>query len=152
MLILKWLHIAAMFAAVTLLFAPDIVFYRAAASRDVTAMRRIGPLSKAVVLTGVVLFFVGLGLGVAAAVVGPFDLTDPWLIAAYALVAAIIFLGAVIEQPHLNRLADAAERSGEEPSAELERLIRSPVRYLSLVSAALYVTVIYVMVAKPFGT
>lgn len=148
---LKWLHILSMFVSVTLLWAPDVLFWRAARSGDVATMRGIGAVSKTVVNVGIALFFVGIGFGIATAVVGPFDLTEGWLLTAYGLVALLIVLGAAIENPHYLRMSAAAERSGDEPSEELRALLRSPIKYLSWVSVALYAAVIYVMVAKPFG-
>jgi uncharacterized membrane protein len=147
----KFLHIFAMFTAVTLMFSPDIMFYRAAAAGDVRTMRRIGSLSKLSVGIGIVFFFVGIGFGLLASVVGPFSLTEGWLIAAYILVATIIALGAGVENPHYMRVAAAAEKSGDEPSEELQRLVRSPIKHLGWLSAAMYAAVIYVMVAKPFS-
>ncbi len=151
MLILKWLHILSMFVALTLLWAPDVLFWRAARSGDVGTMRGIGLLSKAVVNVGIVLFFVGMGFGIATALVGPFDLTAGWLLTAYGLVAVIIVLGAAVENPHYLKISAAAERSGEQPSEELQALLRSPIKYLSWVSVGLYAAVIYVMVVKPFS-
>ncbi len=149
MLVLKWLHILSMFFAVTLLFAPDTLFWRAARAGDVATMRGIGSVSKRVVNLGIVIFFVGLGFGFATALVGGFDLTAGWLLTAYGLVAVIIFLGAAIENPHYTKVSAAAERSGDEPSAELRSLLASPKRYWLLVSGALYVAVIFDMVVKP---
>jgi uncharacterized membrane protein len=147
---LKFFHIFSMFVATTLLFAPDLIFYRAAAAGDVAALRRIGAVSKLVVTTGIVTFFVGLGFGFLAALTGGFDLTAPWLITAYILVGVIILLGAAIESPHLTRIAEAAERSGDRFSPELERLVRSPRRHVNWLSVVLYGAVIYTMVTKPF--
>jgi uncharacterized membrane protein SirB2 len=151
MLIWKFLHIFAMFAAVTLMFSPDIMFYKAASAGDVPTMRRIGALSKVSVNVGIALFFAGIGFGFLTALTGEFDLTAPWLITAYLIVVALIVLGAGVENPHFLKISAAAERSGEEPSEELQRLIQSPVKHLGWVSAALYGAVIYVMVAKPFS-
>lgn len=148
--LLKFLHILSMFLAVTLLFSPDIVFYRAAAARDVHTMRRVGSLSRMVVNAGIILFFVGLAFGFLTALTGGFDLTAPWLIMAYVLVALIIVLGAAIENPHYIKVSAAAERSGEQFSEELERLVRSPLKHLGWLSAALYGGIIYTMVTKPF--
>jgi uncharacterized membrane protein SirB2 len=148
----KFLHIFSMFVAVTLLFSPDILFYRAARARDVATMRRIGSLGKLVVNAGILLFFTGLGLGFLTALVGNFDITAPWLVTAYVLVGLIIILGAAVENPHFIKISAAAERSGERFSPELERLVGSPIKYLGWVSVALYGAVIYTMVAKPFGS
>jgi Predicted integral membrane protein (DUF2269) len=153
MLILKFLHILGMFTAVTALFSHELVFFRAAGARDVPAMRRIGSLTPAVETFGVVTFFVSVGLGLAAAVVGGFDLTAPWLIIAYVIVAVLVVLGAGIESPYLKRMHRAAEESPvEKPSEELEALIRAPRRWASWwISTLLYVAVIFDMVVKPFG-
>ncbi len=151
MLVLKWLHILSMFASVTLLFVPDIVLWRASAAGDVATIRRIGPLTKGALNVGITMFFVGVGFGLLTVWQGGFDFFSPWLITAYVLVAILIVLGAAIESPHLERIGAAAERSGGEPSAELRALLRSPIRYVSWVSVALYAAVIYVMVSKPFS-
>jgi hypothetical protein len=148
----KFLHIFSMFVAVTLMFAPDIVFYRAARAQDVRAMRRIGSVSRLVVGAGIVVFFAGVGFGFLTAFSGGFDLTAPWLVAAYVQIGLIILLGAAVENPHFIKIAAAAERSGDSFSPELKRLVGSPIKYLGWVSAALYAGVIYTMVAKPFGT
>jgi uncharacterized membrane protein SirB2 len=148
----KFLHIFSMFVALTLMFSPDILFFRAAAARDVATLRRIGSLSRRIVNTGILIFFAGVAFGFLTAFTGRFDITAPWLIAAYVQVVLIIVLGAGVENPHFLRIAAAADRSGDEFSPELERLVRSPIMYVGWLSALLYGGVIYTMVAKPFGT
>jgi hypothetical protein len=151
-LVWKFLHIVSMFAAVTLLFALDIIFFRVAESGDVRAMRRIGRSSQRVVTIGVITFFVAVGFGFATAITGDLDLTAPWLLIAYGLVAVIIFLGGAIESPYLSRIGKAAEDSPEDaPSPELAALLASPLRHLTYVSALLYAAVIFDMVVKPFS-
>ena len=150
MLIWKFLHIVSMFTAVTLLFAHDIVFFRAARSGDVGALRRIAGQAQGVINIGIAAFFLGLGFGVVTALVGGISLKAPWLLTAYGIVVVMIALGLFVETPYQDRLAQAAERSGDEPSEELRALLASPKRYWSLVSGALYVAVIFDMVVKPF--
>lgn len=147
----KFLHILSMFAGVTLLFGTDALFHRAAGARDITALRKLVAWSGPLVAAGIVLVLAGIGFGFATAIVGPFDLTQGWLIAAYVLVGAIIVLGFAVETPYQNRIGRALEATrGETPSPELDALLRSPIRHVSWVSAALYGAVIFVMVVKPF--
>lgn len=80
MLVWKFLHIAGMFTAVTLLFSVDIVLFRVARSGDVLAIRRIGQAAKRLVPAGVITFFVAVGFGFATALTGGLDLLAPWLI------------------------------------------------------------------------
>jgi hypothetical protein len=151
-LIWKFLHIAAMFTSVTLLFAYDIVLHRSAARGDVATVRALGKLKPLVENSGVAAFLVGIVLGLITALVGPFDLTQGWLISAYVLVALILIIGGGPESAWLKQLIEAANReSGERQSAEFVTRAKDPRRHLSWVSAALYAAVIYVMVFKPFS-
>ncbi|HEX2090122.1 MAG TPA: hypothetical protein VHI54_09405 [Actinomycetota bacterium] len=152
MLIWKFLHIASMFTAVTLLFAYDIVIHRSSARGDVATVRAVGKLKPLVENSGIAIFFVGVAFGIVAALVGPFDLTQGWLIAAYVLVAILLVLGAGPESAWLRQLIEAADRdTSGSASAEFTALARDPRRHLSWVSAFLYAAVIYVMVVKPFS-
>ncbi len=152
MLIWKFLHIASMFISVTLLFAYDIVIHRSAARGDVSTVRAVGKLKSLVENSGVATFLVGVAFGIVTALVGPFDLTQGWLITAYVLVATLLVLGAGPESAWLKQLIEAADRhTSGGASAEFTALARDPRRHLSWVSAFLYAGVIYVMVVKPFS-
>ena len=153
MQIWKFLHIASMFASVTLVFAYDIVLHRSAARGDVATVRAVGKLKPLVENSGIATFFVGVAFGIITALVGPFDLTQGWLITAYVLVAILLVLGAGPESAWLNQLIKAADRDGDGGGApdEFTALAHDPRRHLSWVSAFLYAAVIYVMVTKPFS-
>jgi uncharacterized membrane protein len=153
MLIWKFLHIATMFAAVTLLFATDLLFYRAARRGDVEGLRRIGHYGQPIGTLGVALALTGIGFGFVTALVGGFNLLAPWLLIAYALVLALILLGAVVEEPLKARILKAAEASGGGPPSEQLRRLLADRRgeIFNVVSAALYVAVIFVMVVKPLS-
>ena len=60
----------------------------------------------------------GIVLGVITAVVGPYDLTQSWLLTAYGIVAVLIALGADPETAWLNRLVAAAEADPGDGSSE----------------------------------
>ena len=152
MLVWKFLHIASMFTSVTLLFAYDIVLHRSAARGDVATVRAVGKLKPRVENSGVAMFLAGIAFGIITALVGPFDLTQGWLITAYVLVALILVIGGGPESAWLRQLIQAAdEEGGDGQSAEFAARVHDPRRYLSWVSAILYGAVIYVMVFKPFS-
>jgi hypothetical protein len=151
-LIWKFLHIASMFTSVTLLFAYDIVLHRSAARGDVATVRAVGKLKPLVENSGVVMFLLGVAFGIITALVGPFELTQGWLITAYVLVALILVLGGGPESVWLKQLIQAADQDGGDgQSAEFVARVHDPRRHLSWVSAVLYAAVIYVMVYKPFS-
>jgi hypothetical protein len=152
-LILKFLHIASMFAAVTLLFATDLLFYRAMRRGDIAGLRSIARHGHAVTNVGVGLAVLGIIFGFATALTGGFDLLAPWLLIAYVLVVALVILGAAVEGPFIERVGRAAEASeGGTASEELHRLLADRRGEVALaLSAVLYVAVIYVMVVKPFS-
>jgi hypothetical protein len=141
-----------MFTSVTLLFAYDIVLHRSAARGDVATVRAVGKLKPLVENSGVVMFLLGVAFGIITALVGPFELTQGWLITAYVLVALILVLGGGPESAWLKQLIQAADQDGGDgQSAEFVARVHDPRRHLSWVSAALYAAVIYVMVYKPFS-
>jgi uncharacterized membrane protein SirB2 len=151
-LIWKFLHIASMFTSVTLLFAYDIVLHRSAVRGDAATVRAVGKLRPLVENSGVAMFLIGIALGLITALVGPFDLTQGWLITAYVLVALILVLGGGPESAWLKQLTDAAQRDGGDgKSPEFMARVKDPRRHLTWVSAILYAAVIYVMVFKPFS-
>lgn len=161
MLVFKLLHILSMFAAVTTLFATQLMLVEAVRHRDAAAIHRIARHGHLIENVGVGLFFVGIGFGVATAITGSFNLIAPWLVIAYVLVIVILVVGGLVESPIMARLAEAAkaaeatesaEASGDgSPADELVRQIsRSRLGLLTIASSALYAAVIYVMVFKPF--
>ena len=141
-----------MFTSVTLLFAYDIVIHRSAARGDVATVRAVGKLKPLVENTGIAMFLVGIAFGFITAIVGPFDLTQGWLITAYVLVLLILIIGGGPESAWLKQLIEAADRDdGDRQSPEFAARVKDPRRHLSWVSAFLYAAVIYVMVTKPFS-
>ncbi len=152
MLIWKFLHIASMFTAVTALFAYDVVIHRSAARGDAATVSALGKLKPLVENTGIAMFLVGIVFGFVTAIVGPFDLTQGWLIAAYVLVGIILVIGGGPESAWLKQLIQAADKDGGDGrSPEFTARVHDPRRHLTWVSAILYAAVIYVMVTKPFS-
>ena len=151
MLLFKFLHIASMFAAVTLIFG-SIVFLDLLARRaDVEAYLRLDGLVKRTDIVAIGLFLMGLVFGFATALTGAFDLTASWLILAYVLVAGILVEGIFITMPRYNHIRDIATNSDPAVAGDaIARLVRSP-GHVALVTIVgmLWLGVIYVMVVKP---
>jgi hypothetical protein len=143
----KVLHIASMFLGVTLLFAYEIVFHRAAHAGRKEAIAALGEQRALVEGAGVAVVLLGIVFGLVTAWTGGFDLTAPWLVIAYVLVAILIGLGAGPESAYAKRLTEAA--NGEAAAFEAAR--RDPRRNLGWVSGILYGLVVVDMVAKPFS-
>lgn len=151
MLIFKFLHIASMFAAVTLIFG-SIVFMDLLARRgDAATYLRLDGLAQRTDMLAVGLFLMGLVFGFATALTGEFDLTASWLILAYVLVAVIFVEGLFITIPRYNHIRKVATDSDPAFAGEaIARLVRSP-KHVALVTmvAILWLGVVYVMVVKP---
>lgn len=151
MLVFKFLHIASMFAAVTLIVG-SIVFLDLLARRgDVQAYLRLDSVVRRTDMLAAGLFLLGLVFGFATALTGQLDLAASWLILAYMLVAAILVEGVFVTIPRYNHIRDVAMNSDQATAGrELSGLVRDP-RHVALVTivVALWVSVIYVMVVKP---
>lgn len=95
----------------------------------------------------------GFVVGFVTALTGGFDLTARWLVLAYVLVAANFLNGIALYEPHLKRIAAAAEASDDStPSPELRALIDSPrTRIIPALDVFLWATIIFVMVVKPLS-
>ncbi|MDQ4034651.1 MAG: hypothetical protein M3153_01875 [Chloroflexota bacterium] len=151
MLVFKFLHIASMFAAVTLIFG-SIVFLDLLARRaDVVAYLRLDALVKRTDMVAIGLFLMGLVFGFATALTGAVDLTASWLVVAYVLVAGIFVEGIFITIPRYNHIRHIATNSDPAVAGDaIAGLVRDP-RHVGLVMIVtlLWLGVVYVMVVKP---
>jgi hypothetical protein len=150
-LIFKFLHIASMFAAVTLIFGSIVFMDLLARRRDAATYLRLDGLAQRTDMIAVGLLLVGLVFGFATALTGQIDLTASWLILAYVLVAIILVEGIFITMPRYNHIREVASSSDPAVAGEtIARLVRSPA-HVALVTmvAILWLGVIFVMVVKP---
>ena len=151
MLIFKFLHIAFMFAAVTLVFG-SILFADLVARRgDAATYVRFDAIVQRTDAVAILLFVVGLILGFVTALVGGLDLAASWLVLAYILVAALFIEGLFVTIPRYNHIRHVAKEGDPATAgAEIARLVRAPAHVaLVVVVAVLWLSVIYVMVVKP---
>lgn len=149
----KFLHIAAMFAAVSIFVGQGMLEGAVARSGDVRALRRVLAAEDRFAPIGAGLFLLGIALGVVAALTGGFDLTQPWLLIGYILSAIVLVIGFAYHIPTANKLkALAAASPDDESSAELRAAIDAPIgRIVNVVDGVLWLALIFVMVAKPFS-
>ncbi len=151
MLVLKFLHIVAMFGAVTLVVGSIVFLDLMGRTRDIAAYRRLDAITQRTDMAAVALFLAGIVLGFATALAGGLDLTAGWLILAYVLVAALFVEAFVFTIPCYARIREAANDADEtRAAAEVNRMLRTP-HHLALVAVVvlLWTSVIFVMVVKP---
>jgi hypothetical protein len=149
----KFGHIAAMFAAVSIFVGQGMLEGAVARSGDVRALRRVLAAEDRFAPIGGGLFLLGIAFGFVTAIVGEFDLTQPWLLIGYVLAAIILVNAFAYHIPTANKLKALAAASPEdEPSPELRAAIAAPIGgIMILVDSVVWLALIYVMVAKPFS-
>jgi hypothetical protein len=145
-LVLKWLHIGAMFMATALAVGPFVVLCLVARTGDLPSIRRAFSFSTTIGRIGGAMYGLGILFGIVAALSGAIDLTAKWLLTAYVLVVLLGVNGLLAER-WMGRVHTAAEAGG---SGEVDRLARAP-SAMTLLTIMVVVTlaIIFVMVVKP---
>lgn len=149
----KFGHIAAMFAAVSIFVGQGMLEGAVARSGDVRALRRVLAAEDRFAPIGGGIFLLGIAFGFITAIVGEFDLTQPWLLIGYVLSAIILINAFAYHIPTANKLkALAAANPDDEPSPALRAAIDAPIGgIMNLVDGVVWLALIFVMVAKPFS-
>ena len=149
----KFLHIAAMFAAVSIFVGQGMLSGAVARSGDVRAVRRILAAEDRFAPLGGGLFLLGIVFGFIAAITSDFDLTETWLLIGYALALFILVNGLTYHRMQAEKLkAAAAAGSEDQPSDELRALAGAPSGVaMNVIDGLAWLAIIYVMVAKPFA-
>jgi hypothetical protein len=149
----KFGHIAAMFAAVSIFVGQGMLEGAVARSGDVRALRRVLAAEDRFAPVGGGIFLLGIALGLVAAIVGGFNLTEPWLLIGYVLAAILLVNAFAYHIPTANKLKALTEASSDEdPSPELRAAINAPIGpVMNVVDGFVWLALIFVMVAKPFS-
>jgi Predicted integral membrane protein (DUF2269) len=149
----KFLHIVAMFAAVSIFVGQGLLETAVARSGDVRALRRVLVVEDRFAPLGGAIFVLGIVFGLVAAIAGGFDLMQAWLVIGYVLAALILIVAFAYHVPASSRLKALAEASPDDvPSPELRAATRAPlVLVVNVLDVLLWVAVIFVMVVKPFS-
>ena len=124
-----------------------------ARSGDVRALRRVLAAEDRFAPVGGGIVLLGIALGLVAAIVVGFNLTEPWLVIGYFLAAIILINAFWYHIPTSNKLKALTEASSdEEPSPELRAAINAPIgAVMNVVDSVVWLALIFVMVAKPFS-
>ena len=149
----KFLHIAAMFVAVSIFVGQGMLSGAVARSGDVRAVRRTLAAEDRFAPIGGGLFLLGIVFGFIAAITSDFDLTETWLLIGYALSLFILVNGLTYHRSQAEKLkAAAAAGSEDQPSDELRALAGAPSGVvMNVIDGLAWLAIIYVMVAKPFA-
>src|SRR5688572_14155151 len=149
----KFLHIAAMFVAVSIFVGQGMLSGAVARSGDVRAVRRILAAEDRFAPIGGGLFLLGIVFGFITAITSDFDLTQTWLLIGYALSLFILVNGLTYHRTQAEKLKAAAAAGAEDrPSDELRALAGAPSGVvMNVIDGLAWLAIIYVMVAKPFA-
>ena len=149
----KFLHIASMFVAVSIFVGQGMLSGVVARSGDVRALRRVLESEDRFAPIGGGFFLVGVVFGFLAAITGDFDLTQTWLLIAYALALFILVNGLTYHRRQADRLKAAVEASPDDrPSEEVRAIAGAPsAAVMNVIDAIAWLAIIYVIVAKPFA-
>jgi uncharacterized membrane protein len=149
----KFLHIAAMFLAVSIFVGQGMLSGAVARTGDVRAVRRVLAAEDRFAPIGGAMFLLGVVFGFVTAITSDFDLTETWLLIGYVLALLILVNGLTYHRTQAEKLkAAAATGSEDEPSAELRALAGAPSGVvMNVIDGLAWLAIIYVMVAKPFA-
>jgi hypothetical protein len=149
----KFLHIACMFAAVSIFVGQGWLSAAIESSGDLRAIRRTLKAERRFAPIGGALFGLGIVFGIVTAVTGDLDLTATWLLIAYGLVILVLVNNAVSFAPRSKRLAALVDASpGDEATPEIRAVIDARgFRAAAVVDLVLWLAIIYTMVTKPFS-
>ena len=149
----KFLHIAAMFVAVSIFVGQGMLSGAVARTGDVRAVRRILATEDRFAPIGGGFFLLGIVFGFITAITGDLDLTETWLVIGYVLALFILVNGLTYHRVQAEKLKAAASAGSEEvPSDEVRALASAPSGLvMNVIDGFAWLAIIYVMVAKPFS-
>ena len=148
----KFLHIAAMFVAVSIFVGQGMLVGAVARTGDVRAVRRVLDAEERFASIGGALYLLGVVFGFVTAITGDLDLTETWLVIGYVLALFVLVNGLTYHRTQAEKLkAAVAAGSDDQPSDQLRSLAGAPSGVvMNVIDALAWLAIIYVMVAKPF--
>jgi hypothetical protein len=152
-LLLLFLHITVMFAAITVAFGTGLLGRIAFMTGQVAVVRGVGIASARLGPLIPILFITGGLLGLLTAFSFGFDLLKPWLVIAYVLFAIAMYIGIAENRTWGVKLGQLLATTPDGPlTPELSAMFTD--RRVVLVTAIDYIVVaalIFDMVVKPFS-
>lgn len=152
-LLLLFLHITVMFAAVMVAFGSGLVMRVAYMTGQVTAIRGVGMASARLGPLIPILFVSGGLFGLFTAISFGQDLLAPWLVIAYVLWTAAMLIGIVENRPWGERIGKLLAHTPDGPlTPELAAMFTDTrIVAVTLVDYAIVIALIFDMVVKPLS-
>lgn len=151
--ILKFAHIGTMFMAVGVAVGTEVMAHRVANTGDVGSIRTYFAQARPVMTLIPILYVTGFALGLAAGILGAFDMLATWLLLAYALFFVTFVLHRSIGAPWFGRMTalSAAAPDGA-AGAELQAVIHDRrAALLFWYTIAMVIGFVFIMVVKPLS-
>jgi hypothetical protein len=147
-----FLHVTTMILAVASSGGAEILVHRVAATRDLPGVRTVLATYGVIARFIPIIFLIGFAFGVVAIFVEGFDPFQGWLLLAYALFAAGIAVGSVVNGGWASRLAAASAQAStdQDPAFRAALDDRSGMMGL-LVFWLIIVAIVFVMIVKPLS-
>jgi len=152
-LLLLFLHIAVMFAAITVSLGTNLFFRLAYMTGQVAAVRGVAMVAQRAGPLIPMLFIAGGLLGLLTAISFGFNLLAPWLVIAYVLWVIAMVLGFTGSRAFGPKIGAALAAAPDGPITPELRAVVSEQRYRleSIIEYVIIVSVIFDMVVKPFS-
>ena len=145
----KFLHIAAMFLAVSIFVGQGMLIGAVARSGDVAALGRMVAAEERFTPVGGGAFVLGVVFGFITAITGDLDLTQTWLVISYVLALFILVNGITYHRVQAEKLKAAVEAGDGDRARALATAPSAAL--MNVVDAVAWLAIIYLMVAKPFS-
>ena len=152
-LLLLWLHITTMIAAVTISYGPALLMRLAVRTNQVAVVRGALASTRPVGPFIPILYVAGGIFGLLTAINFGFNLLAPWLVIAYVLWVVAMLTGVLIHEPFSRRVGPVAAAAPDGPiSGELATLIADPRENAAYwLDYVVVVAILFDMVVKPFS-
>jgi hypothetical protein len=153
-LLLLFLHIAVMFAAISVALGTNLFFRVAYMSGQVAAVRGVAMVAQRAGPLIPILFVVGGLLGLLTAINFGLNLLAPWLVIAYLLWVVAMILGFTGSRAFGPKIGKALATAPDGPITPELQAVVSEQRYRleSTLEYLIIVAVIFDMVVKPFNS
>jgi uncharacterized membrane protein len=145
----KFLHIVAMFLAVSIFVGQGMLTGAVARTGDVGALRRMLAAEDRFASIGGAIYALGILFGFVTAITADFDLTRTWLVISYVIAAFILVNGVTYHRTQAEKLKAAVEAGDGDRARALASAPSAAL--MNLVDAIAWLAIIYLMVAKPFS-
>jgi uncharacterized membrane protein len=143
----KFFHIAFMFLGTALAIGPASLVFLLARSADAPVIGRASAQAERIFQVSTACYGLGILFGVGAALTGALDLTAPWLLTAYALVAALGGHGIWFDRWTKRIARDHGSSGRSAVVVDHVRRERAPA-YAVTAMIVLLVAIVFVMVTK----